>query len=92
MKKIIIWGIGDRTNAFQKQGFFDDCHIIGYVETNRTKDEYYGKNVYSVDELCQFQKQADFIVVCNEYYDEILNTCLANGIDMNKGLFGRTCG
>lgn len=84
MKNILIWGTGDRTEYYLLMDYFKDCHIKGYICTHKEADEYNGKPVYSIDELVNVQNTVDYIVIANEFYQEIISDCLHFGINCDK--------
>lgn len=84
MFKILIWGIGERTNYYIRMGYFNNCDIRGFICTNKTVDLFYGKNVYSVDELKQIQNDIDYIVIANEFFEEIIEDINKKGLSTEK--------
>ena len=51
MKKIFIWGVGERTEYYILMDYFKDCNIEGYICSQKTETSYKGKPLYSLDEL-----------------------------------------
>lgn len=82
--KIVLWGIGDRTKYYILMDFFGGCSIDGYVCSKKENNEFCGKPIYSVAELKNIQDDLDYIVIANEFYEEILAVCLEKNIDMDK--------
>lgn len=82
MKQILIWGIGAVAEQVLHNGL--NARIIGFLESNKTIDEYYGKRVYSIAEKLPGY---DFIIVANTHSSEIYKTCLQRGIDLDKVIF-----
>ena len=35
MKKIFIWGIGERTEYYMLMDYFRECNIIGYISSKK---------------------------------------------------------
>ncbi len=84
MKKIFIWGIGERTEYYLNMNFFSNCKIEGYICTDKQTDYYRNMPVYSVDELTNLQNEVDFIVIANEFYEEIIKECISKKINTDK--------
>lgn len=84
MKKIFIWGIGERTEYYLNMNFFNECKIEGYICTDKQSDYYRNMPVYSVDELVNLQNEVNFIVIANEFYEEIIKECINKKIDPDK--------
>lgn len=85
MKKIFIWGIGERTEYYMLMDYFRECNIIGYISSKKeTSYTYKGKPVFSLEELLEVQKEADYIVIVNEFYEEIIEECTDNKIELEK--------
>lgn len=84
MKKIFIWGIGERTEYYLNMNFFSNCKIEGYICTDKQTDYYRNMPVYSVDELTNLQNEVDFIVIANEFYEEIIKECISKKINSDK--------
>ena len=80
MKKILIWGTGDRANAYIKAGYFKDCMIKGFIDTYGSAGTYQGYDVYRPAELARVYESIDYIVIANEFYEEILQQCEILGI------------
>mgnify|MGYP002616856468 CR=1 FL=1 len=84
MKKIYIWGIGERTAYYLLMEYFKECDIVGYICSEKNQDSYRNIPVYSIKELMEIQHQVDYIVIANEFYQEIIEACIENNIDLNK--------
>lgn len=84
MKKVYVWGIGERTEYYLLMGYFKDCDIIGYICSEKKQDSYRKTPVYSIEELVDIQDNADFIVIANEFYQEIISECINRQIDLSK--------
>lgn len=84
MYKILLWGVGDRTKYYIDLDYFSECNIYGFICTQKEMDLFQGKKIYSIGELLQVQNEVDYIVIANEFYEEILNTCSTLGIDTDK--------
>lgn len=84
MYDIVLWGTGNRTRYYLNLEYFSDCNIVGFVCTNTKDSVFDGKKVYSPDELKKIQGKLDYIVIANEFYEEILTYCNELGIDKSK--------
>lgn len=84
MKKIFIWGVGERTEYYILMDYFKDCNIEGYICSQKTETSYKGKPLYSLDELTVVQDNVDYIVIANEFFEEIITACIEKKIDLEK--------
>ena len=82
MYKILIWGTGKLAKQFLENGY--NGEIIGFIETNRTKDAFMQKPVYDAQEI---PKDYDYIIVANSYVSEIYNLCQKLEIGISKLIF-----
>lgn len=85
MRKILVWGTGKIAKRF----IDNQCNaeIIGFIETEKSKDTYWGKIVY---DSRQIPKEYDYIVVANASAAEIYDLCLKLEIDVSKLIFLRS--
>lgn len=81
---IVLWGIGERTKYYTDLNYFDKCSIVGYVCTEKETEKYNDKPVFSIDELVKKQDSIDYIVISNEFFEEIIRLCKVNEIDDTK--------
>lgn len=84
MDKLLIWGTGNYAKKFIDDEYSGE--IIGFIETNKEKDIFMGKQVYGSNELPEEDKY-DYIIVANSYTAEVYNVCLKLNIDMGKVIF-----
>ena len=84
MKRILVWGTGKIASKFIENQC--NAEIIGFIETNKLKEIYYGRPVYDSQRI---PKEYDYIVVANTYAAEIHDLCLQLGIDISKLIFLR---
>lgn len=70
MKQIYIWGTGFEAEKCIANINFDNCIIVGYIETKSNKDFWKEKPVYEAD--CLPKLEYDYIVIANIYYEEII--------------------
>lgn len=81
--KILVWGTGLYANKLLENQV--GGNIMGFIETNKSKDVFYNKPVYSPDELPE--GGYDFIVVANSYGNQIYQECVKKNIDLEKVIF-----
>lgn len=86
MAKILIWGIGTGTKKLIKNGLTSE--VIGYIETYKKQDSFFGKKVYQCKEI---PKEYDAIVVANKYANEIFLSAQNQNIDVDKMIFMSPC-
>lgn len=84
MKKILIWGIGDRTRYYMLIGYFANCEIKGFIDTYKKSDKYSGYNIYFPEDILDIEPEIDYIVIANEFYGEIIEKCIELKINMDK--------
>lgn len=82
MKKVLVWGTGKTAEKFVKNQC--NAEIIGYIETNKSKETFEGKPVYDSQHI---PEEYDYIVVANIYATEIYHRCLELKIDISKLIF-----
>lgn len=82
MLKLLIWGTGNLAQKFINNGY--NGEIVGFIETNKVRDSFMNKPVYSSHEI---PGEYDYIVVANSYVDEIYHLCLEANIDVSKLIF-----
>lgn len=80
--KILIWGTG-RIAENVIDGL-EKNQIIGYIESQKSKELYQGKPVYSAADL---PEDYDAIVVANQWGREIYSYCQKSGIDLDRLCF-----
>lgn len=84
MYNVVMWGIGDRTKYFLNLDYFLGCNIVGFVCADEEISDFEGKKVYGKRELADSQDAFDYLIIANEFYEEILLECDELGIDKNK--------
>lgn len=80
--RVIIWGTGWLAQNLCHDGI--NAEIIGFVETIRTKNIFYGYKVYTPDTIPEIY---DYIIVANTFSNEIYKECLKYKIDISKVIF-----
>jgi hypothetical protein len=83
MFKLLIWGTGNLARLFIENNY--NGEIVGFIETNKSRDDFMGKPVYSANEISS--NIYDYIVVANSYVTEIYNLCLDLGIELSRVIF-----
>lgn len=84
--KIFIWGTGFYATQYYKTGECAANILLGFLESNKTKNEFMKKPVYEPYEIVNMEY--DYIIVCVEQYScEIANTAEENGIKIEKMIF-----
>lgn len=81
---IVLWGIGERTRYYLNLRYFDASNIVGYVCSEKGLEKYNDKPVFDIEELLILQDRIDYIVITNEFYEEIIIECKDAGIDDSK--------
>lgn len=82
MKKLLIWGTGNLAKRFIDNQY--NAEIIGFIETNKSRNLYMDKTVYDSREI---PNEYDYIVVVSSYVSEIYDWCQELGLDMSKIIF-----
>ena len=82
MYNLLIWGTGQIAKQFIANGY--SGNIIGFIETNKSKDLFMNKPVYDSTNI---PKEYDFIIVANIYATEIYDVCRKLKIDQSKIIF-----
>lgn len=80
--KILIWGTGNTAQEVLENGI--NGEIIGFIQTIKTSEEYYGYPVYDIFFM---PKEYDLIIVASIYSDEIYAECINLKLDISKILF-----
>lgn len=80
--KILIWGAGNFAQEILNNGI--EAEIIGFVETEKTKEEYQGHKVYSAYSI---PEGYDYIVIATIYSREVYEVCMTMGLDLSKLIF-----
>lgn len=70
---LVLWGTGERTKMCLAEGFFSDYNIIAIIDNNRRLDSLYSIPVYGAENLNALMEETDYLVITNQYFNEILN-------------------
>lgn len=85
-KRVYIWGTGTVTVQYLDTGELNEENLLGFIESRRTKDCFYGKKVYEPQEIKN--DEYDYILVCvYRRAHAIYQTALKNGIMPKKMIF-----
>lgn len=82
--KIIIWGIGRRTQRYMDFGYFENCTIVAFCDKKKYDTTYYGYKVYKPHQIKNFINEVDFLVISTQLFSEVYKECLDMEIDRNK--------
>ena len=82
--KLVLWGTGKRAESCIKGGFLDEHEIIGFVDTDKNTEKFYDISVYEPYDVPMLMENADYLVVLNHYYGEILRQCWDMNISLEK--------
>lgn len=82
MNRLLVWGTGGLAEKFIENGY--NGEIIGFIETNKSKNVFMDKPVYGSWEL---PEEYDYIIVANSYVAEIHHLCLKLKMDLSKVIF-----
>ena len=82
--KILIWGTGHWSESFLAMSGIEE-QVVGYVESQKSKEIYRGKTVYASNEV----KELDFdiIIIANSFTEEIMKEIEKQGIECEKAVF-----
>ncbi len=85
--KVLLWGCSLKTRDIISKELLENCDIVAILDKNRSINEFLGYKVLNPDILTnQFLEEncIDYVIISNQYYTEILNSCIKNKIDWNK--------
>lgn len=82
MKKVLVWGTGYIATEICKNGI--GASIEGFIETKKIKESFQGNKVYGLEDIWP---NYDYIIVANAYSNEVYETCIIKGIEINKIIF-----
>lgn len=84
MEKIILWGVGERTERYIKFGYFDNCELIAFIDLHKHGGIYFGKKIYEPEYILDIIDDIDFLIITTQYFSEIYNKCINMGIPREK--------
>ena len=80
---VFIWGTGTIATEYLQCGELGKNEILGFIETQKSKDYFEEKKVYEPNEIIGMQY--DYIIVCVHGYErEIYQTAMELGLDLKK--------
>lgn len=87
MCKLLIWGTGKRADDYMKGGYFKRNCIVGFIDSSREKEYFYGCPVLEPNAAYAVSKSVDFVIIATKYYAEIYKMLIENGIPRDKIIF-----
>ncbi len=83
--RVYIWGTGKTASAYLKTNEIKEDDILGFIESKKSKDSFFGKKVYEPQEVAA-NDDYDYILVCvtDSYGREIYDTCIECRINIDK--------
>lgn len=90
MSKIYIWGTGRKCRDMIDAGSFTINNIAGFVETEKSADEFMGKKLYSLDEVLRIN-DFDYLFVTIKRNDSVFEICQLYNIELEKVCFAFPC-
>lgn len=83
LMNVFIWGTGTIATEYLQCGELEKNEILGFIETQKSKDYFEEKKVYEPNEIIGMQY--DYIIVCVHGYErEIYQTAMELGLDLKK--------
>lgn len=84
MKKIILWGTGDRADRYIKFDYFKGAEIVAFIDSRKHGSIYFGKKIYEPEYLPVIIDSVDYLVIATQYFSEIYYKCIDMGIAKEK--------
>ena len=81
---IILWGTGERAKYRIKEGCFEECNIVGFIDTYKKEDSFMGYEVFTPEMLIEKIDKVDYLVIVTKYFAEIMEICIKLGIVCEK--------
>lgn len=82
--KVLIWGAGQRTKDFIGNGFLKNCEIIAIVDSFYEHQSYLSYHVIKPNNISDYLDRIDFIVICNQFYVEIIGQIKELGLPLDR--------
>ena len=60
--KVYIWGTGQKAREYLSKSEIKDEQILGFVQSAKTMDTFYGKKVFAPEEIVL--REYEYILVC----------------------------
>lgn len=61
--RLIVWGCGERCRYFIDHGYLKVSDIVGFVDSNPSLKEFYGKKTYCPEQMLELKNSYDIILV-----------------------------
>lgn len=87
MKRLVLWGMGQRACRFFSQNYFELCQIVGVIDTYREDSEFMGIPVYRPESLPELMRAADYLLVATQKTWEVYEKCILLGVDLKRVIF-----
>lgn len=84
MSKALLWGTGDRIQYYMSKKLLENIEIFAIIDSNKNISEFKGYEVIKPSEICKYINKVDYIIICNQYYQEIILQICELGIPLNK--------
>lgn len=84
MSKLIIWGAGDRAKTCLKRGYFDSHTVVAIVDSYLYGLTIEDKYVVIKPDDGLIAMEFDYVVICNQFYQEIVTQLLQLNISLDK--------
>ena len=88
MLKLVIWPAGRRTQRLIEKGFFNDCEIVGIVDSYKTQmdtPQYIsGYCIHSPADVPALLEQADCLLITAIEFEDIYLSCMELQLDPKK--------
>ena len=65
---IILWGTGERAKYRIKEGCFEECNIVGFIDTYKKEDSFMGYEVFTPEMLIEKIDKVDYLVIVTKYW------------------------
>ena len=84
--KVYIWGTGQKAREYLSKSEIKDEQILGFVQSAKTMDTFYGKKVFAPEEIVL--REYEYILVCVMCATRnIYNLCIQMNIPKEKLIF-----
>lgn len=83
MRKIYVYGTGRYARNFLYYMKSIQSEICGFIETKKTKNQFWGKDVFSLSEIGSY----DYIIVASQFVYDIKAELYRKGVNLSKVIF-----
>lgn len=84
MKKVILWGTGNKAKRYMDFNYFKNCEIIGFIDTYNYGNLYAGKKVFHPMYLTEIIDEIDYVVIVSQFFSEIYSECIRMQLPKEK--------